>query len=207
MKKSACYLLGAAAGAMLLAQCTPGPSGNGTANAGMDKNEKSEAVLENIFARKSVRNYQKKTVSKDTLDLLVKAGMAAPTGMNRQPWEFVIFTDAQAKDVLADKLPYAKMLKEAPAAIVVVGNTESSKLWMEDCCAATENILLAAEALGLGAVWTAAYPYEERMEAIRSVLGIPDPYIPLCLIPIGYPEGEQQAKDKWKPEKIHYDKW
>ena len=74
MKKSVGYLLGAVAGSMLLAQCAPGPSGNGTANAGMDKNEKSEAVLENIFARKSVRNYQKKTVSKDTLDLLVKAG-------------------------------------------------------------------------------------------------------------------------------------
>lgn len=197
MKKIIAFLMSAAAGLMLLPGCAS-TSENCSA---------ADAVLDNIFARKSVREYENRAVSKDTLELLVKAGMAAPSGMNRQPWEFVVFTDVQGRNELAEKLPYAKMLKSAPAAIVVVGNTETSKLWVEDCCAATENILLAAEALGLGAVWTAAYPYEDRIGAIRAVLDIPEPYVPLCLIPVGYPAGEQTAKDKWTPDKVHYDKW
>lgn len=164
-------------------------------------------VLENIFARKSVRTFEDKTVSKDTLELIIKAGMAAPTGMNKQPWQFFVFSGKKEMAELSEKLPYAKMLKEAGAAIIVLGNPDISKLWYLDCSAATQNILLAVESMGLGAVWTAGYPYEDRMGAIKEALGVPDPWLPLCLIPVGYPKGEQKAKDKWDPAKVHFNVW
>lgn len=177
-------------------------------------------ALENIHARKSVRTYKLNSdntpvpVSLDTLKTIVRAGMAAPTGMNKQPWEFFIITrdnkSAHQNDpmsVLAEKLPYAKMLRNAGAAIVVLGNPQESKLWYLDCSAATQNILLAVESMGLGAVWTAGYPYPERINEIKEALSIPDPYIPLCVIPIGYPQGETKVKDKWKPERVHINNW
>ncbi len=168
---------------------------------------KKNTTLETIFNRKSVRLFSGKSISKDTLEMIVRAGMAAPTGMNRQPWDFVIVESKAEMEALAQKMPKARMLQSAGAAIVVVGNPEISKNWMLDCAAATENILLAVESMGLGAVWTAGWPYEERIADINSALNIPQPYVPLCLIPIGYPAGENTPKDKWKLEKIHYNKW
>ncbi len=175
-------------------------------------------AIENIHARKSVRSYKLNSdgsavpVSLDTLKTIIKAGMAAPSAMNRQPWEFFIITRdnkivPDPMTTLADKLPYAKMLRNAGAAIVVLGNPEVGKLWYLDCSAATQNILLAIESMGLGGVWTAAYPYPERIEEITKALNIPEPYVPLCLIPLGYPQGETKVKDKWKPERIHINKW
>lgn len=164
-------------------------------------------TLETIFSRKSVRTYTDQPVSVDDLMLLVKAGMAAPTGMNRQPWEFFIIQDKELMASLADKIPYARMLKEAQAAIVVMGNPEKSIYWYLDCSAAAQNILLAAESIGLGAVWTAGYPFEDRMETISKAIGIPKPFLPLCLIPIGYPKGEQTPKNKWDESKVHLNKW
>jgi nitroreductase len=164
-------------------------------------------TLETIFSRKSVRNYTDQPVSVEDLMMLVKAGMAAPTGMNRQPWEFFIIQDKALMASLADKIPYARMLKEAQAAIVVIGNPEKSIYWYLDCSAAAQNILLAAESIGLGAVWTAGYPFEDRMEIISKAVGIPKPFLPLCLIPIGYPKGEQIPKNKWDESKVHINKW
>jgi nitroreductase len=171
-----------------------------------------------LKTRKSVRNYKVNpngkaiSISRDTLEIIVRAGMAAPSAMNRQPWEFYIVTRgadgvSDPMDDMASKLPYAKMLKTAGAAIVVVGNPQVGNLWQHDCAAAAENILLAIESMGLGGVWTAAYPYEDRAGAVKNALGIPDPFQPLCVIPVGYPAGETKAKDKWKPEKVHYNKW
>ena len=164
-------------------------------------------TMETIFQRKSVRSYTEQPVTVETLTLLVKAGMAAPTGMNRQPWEFLVIQDKEVMAKLASDLPYAKMLKDAQSAIIVIGNPEKSTYWYLDCSAATQNILLAAESLGLGAVWTAGYPSEERMNVIASALSIPLPYRPLCLIPIGYPKGPQKPKDKWVETKMHFNKW
>jgi len=164
-------------------------------------------TLETIFSRKSVRTYTDQPVSVDDLMMLVRAGMAAPTGMNRQPWEFFIVQDKALMASLSEKIPYARMLKEAQAAIVVIGNPEKSVYWYLDCSAAAQNILLAAESMGLGAVWTAGYPYEDRMETIAKAVGIPKPYLPLCLIPIGYSKGEQKPKDKWVESKVHLNTW
>ena len=178
-----------------------------SSSAGAGVGSKGQSVVENIFERKSVRSFEERSVSKDTLELLVKAGMAAPSAMNRQPWSFYVSTDRVKMDTLSGRLPYAKMLKESAAAIVVLGNPEISRLWMYDCSACTQNILLAAEAMGLGAVWTAAFPYDDRVAAIKEVYAIPDPWMPLALIPVGYSKGEQQPKDKWDPAKVHYEVW
>ena len=168
---------------------------------------KSKAVLENIAERKSVRKYLNKSVEEDKIDAMVKAGMAAPSGMDRRPWEFVVVTDREALDSMAAKLPYAKMLTNAPLAIVVCGDTTRSSYWYLDCSAATQHGLLAAEALGLGAVWTAAYPYEDRIDVVRQNTGLPENIVPLCVIPIGYPDGPQKAKDKFDLQRVHRNKY
>ena len=168
---------------------------------------KTKAVLENIAERKSVRKYLNKSVEEDKIDAMVKAGMAAPSGMDRRPWEFVVVTDREALDSMAAKLPYAKMLTNAPLAIVVCGDTTRSSYWYLDCSAATQNVLLAAEALGLGAVWTAAYPYEDRIDVVRQNTGLPENIVPLCVIPIGYPDGPQKAKDKFDLQRVHRNKY
>ena len=168
---------------------------------------KSKAVLENIAERKSVRKYLNKSVEEDKIDAMVKAGMAAPSGMDRRPWEFVVVTDREALDSMAAKLPYAKMLTNAPLAIVVCGDTTRSSYWYLDCSAATQNVLLAAEALGLGAVWTAAYPYEDRIDVVRQNTGLPENIVPLCVIPIGYPDGPQKAKDNFDLQRVHRNKY
>ena len=168
---------------------------------------KSKAVLENIAERKSVRKYLNKSVEEDKIDAMVKAGMAAPSGMDRRPWEFVVVTDREALDSMAAKLPYAKMLTNAPLAIVVCGDTTRSSYWYLDCSAATQNVLLAAEALELGAVWTAAYPYEDRIDVVRQNTGLPENIVPLCVIPIGYPDGPQKAKDKFDLQRVHRNKY
>lgn len=171
------------------------------------------SALEIIHNRKSVRHFTDQEVSVEQLEILVKAGMAAPTARNLQPWAFVIVQDREILDALADSLPYAKMLNDAQAAIIVCGDMDKAAIdvdstyWVQDCSAATQNILLAAEGSGLGAVWTAAFPYPERMNPVINLLDLPENIRPLNVIPIGYPTGEDKPKDKWKPENLHWDTW
>ena len=170
-------------------------------------------TVKTIMNRKSVRAYSDAPVSEEQLMTLVKAGMAAPTAVDCRPWDFIVITDKAALKQLADALPYAKMAGRAAAAIVVAGDQkrqyggEGSSYWIMDCSAATENILLAAESMGLGAVWTSVFPEQDRIIATRKVLGIPDHVVPLNLIPIGVPAGETKAKDKFNPKQIHRDRW
>ncbi|MDD4150586.1 MAG: nitroreductase family protein [Bacteroidales bacterium] len=170
-------------------------------------------ALDVIHNRKSVRNFKDEPVTKEQLETIVKAGMAAPSARNLQPWAFVVVTDRQKLDDLAGVLPYAKMLLQAQAAIVVCGDMNKaatevdSAYWVQDCAAATENILLAVEALKLGAVWTATFPYQERMNPVIEILNLPNNIRPLNVIPIGVPTGEDKPKDKWKPENVHWEKW
>ncbi|MCE1246108.1 MAG: nitroreductase family protein [Firmicutes bacterium] len=173
----------------------------------------SNPAIEVIMKRKSVREYTAQPVSKEDLDILIRAGMAAPTAGNKQPWEFVVITDRKTLDKLADQLEYAKMLKDAKAAIAVCGVPKlsfpgkDSEYWIQDCSAATENILLAAEAINLGAVWTGVHPVQERIEAVRSTLNLPSDIIPLNVIAIGHPTGKEKPKNKYKPERIHWEKY
>lgn len=167
----------------------------------------TQDAMETIFARKSVRKYLPKPVEKEKVELLLKAGMAAPSGKDVRPWEFIVITDRATLDAMAAALPYAKMLKEAPMAIVVCGDTTKSSYWYLDCSAATQNILLAAEALGLGAVWTATYPYPERMDVVKEHTNLPDQVNSLCVIPVGYPAMPHSPKDKWDATRVHEGKW
>ena len=175
---------------------------------------KSEVVFQNILNRKSVRAYTDRAVSREQLDTLLRAAMAAPTGRDMRPWKFVVIDDKEALAALSEQLPYAKMLPEAAAAIVVCGDLsvtddkgQPSTNWTFDCSAATENLLLAAEAMGLGAVWTGVYPYEERQTAVSQALQLPEHIIPLNLIPIGYPKGDPQPKDKYNADNVHCNGW
>ncbi len=170
-------------------------------------------AIDVIHARVSVREYEpQRPVPAEMLDKLVRAGMAAPTAGNRQPWYFVTVTDRATLDKLGEH-PHGGMLKTAGAAIAVVGAPEeglrggAGQMWIQDCSAATENILVAVEALGLGAVWLGVYPVPERMAAVRETLGIPEGYDPLSLISIGWPQNKPAPKDKYKPEKIFTDRW
>ena len=175
-----------------------------------EKQDASQAVLDNIFARKSVRSYTDEAVSPEQVETLLKAAMAAPSGMNAQPWRFVVVREQATKDKLA--VGFNKMIAKAPVVIVVCGKTTGktggeNHNWTADCAAATENLLLAAEALGLGAVWTACYPYDDRMNPTIEALELPADVKPYCIVPVGHPAGKDKPKDKWKPENIHYEKW
>lgn len=171
----------------------------------------TQTVLHNILQRKSVRAYTDRAVSHEQLDTLIRAAMAAPTGRDMRPWHFIVLEGRHQLSPLAEQLPYAKMLAEAQAAVVVCGDMSvtdkegnPSRNWTFDCSAATENLLLQAEAMGLGAVWTGVYPYDERIEAVKQALHLPDHLIPLNVIPIGYPKGDPQPKDKYDPAKVEY---
>ena len=187
-----------------------------TGKAASDVSAKNATIV-TIMSRKSVRSYSDRKVTDEQIMTLLKAAMAAPSGRNVQPWRFVVLTDKNVMRGLSESLPYAKMLANAQLAIVVCGDTTyrnrktgeivPNNLWVDDCSAATENLLLAAESMGLGAVWTAAYPYPERYDAVRAALGLPDNIMPLCVVPIGYPSGDEKPKDKFKPENIHFNKW
>ncbi|MDI3526175.1 MAG: hypothetical protein PWR03_358 [Tenuifilum sp.] len=178
----------------------------------MNTSKNTGKTLDNILSRKSVRNFTGEPVSNELLEELARAGMAAPSARNLQPWAFIIVTERSVLDALAEGLPYAKMLFEAPAAIVVCGDLSKSGdspqgYWVQDCSAATQNILLAAEAMGLGAVWTGVYPRDERVKVVKDTLHLPDHIIPLNVIPVGYPKGEHHPKDKFTTENIHWQKW
>lgn len=174
------------------------------------KQETSEVVLNNILERTSVRSYLDKSIEEDKIEKLLRAGMAAPTAVNKQPWHFVVVTDKSLLQKLAKANPYAEMVARAPLAIVVCGDMTKAldgnarEFWVQDCSAASENILLAATGLGLGSVWTGTYPSEERCTAVSEVLGLPETLIPLNTIVIGYPDGEVTPKDKWQESNISY---
>ena len=172
-----------------------------------------KVIVECIMTRTSIRQYTDQTVSADTIETLLRAGMAAPTAVNKQPWHFVAITDREKLDGIATANTNAGMAKKAPLAIVVCGDMKKAlegparAFWIQDCSAATENILLAAHALGLGAVWTGLYPNEDRAKAVSELLKLPETIIPLCAIVIGYPAEQPQPKDKWLPENVSYNEY
>ncbi|MGA2958036.1 MAG: nitroreductase family protein [Thermodesulfobacteriota bacterium] len=166
----------------------------------MDQKE----VLDFICRRRSVRRFQKKAVPEETLTLLMKAAMAAPSGNNAQPWEFVIVRDSKIKEDLSRVHTWVYMAAEAPAAIVVMGD-KGSEWWADDCAAATENLLLAAANLGLGTVWCGIK--ENDAKTVRKILGAPDRLEVLCIIAIGYPAESPSPHTKYRKDKVHWDRF
>ena len=163
---------------------------------------------DNIFARRSVRKYEDRAVEESKIKILLEAGMAAPSGRNLKPWHFVAITDRKTLDLLAEAHPYGKMLFEATAAILVCGDIEiSPDYWIQDCSAATENILVAAAGSGLGTVWLGCHPREDRVAAIKGILDIPDEIGILSLIAVGYPGEKKEARTQYEEERVHREKW
>jgi len=172
--------------------------------------DNANSAIDNILTRVSVRAYQDKPVAAETIDTLLRAGMAAPTAVNKQPWHFIVVTDKATLEQISTLTPNARMAADAPLAIVVCGDLtkalerDARDYWVQDASAAVENILLAAHAMGLGAVWTGIYPIQDRCTTISGLFKLPDTMIPLATIVIGYPAETPAIKDKYKPENISY---
>ncbi|UCH32887.1 MAG: nitroreductase family protein [Candidatus Bathyarchaeota archaeon] len=164
--------------------------------------------MQSILARRSIRKYTAAVVSSDDIATLLEAAMAAPSASNRKPWHFIVVTKRETLDSLAKAHSYGKMLFAAPLCIVVCGDIRiSSRYWVQDCSAATENLLLATTALGLGAVWLGVHPRKERIIAVRNVLKIPMNIIPLNLISIGHPAEEKEPRTQFDSARIHRERW
>lgn len=168
--------------------------------------------MREISERVSTRAYADRPVGREQVETLLRAAMAAPSSKNQQPWHFVVIAERATLRALAAQLPYAKMLDTAPLAVVVCGDTtvhtgESAGSWVMDCSAATQNLLLAAQSLGLGTVWTGVYPYEARIATVREAAALPAHIVPLNVVAVGYPQKAEKPKDKWKPARIHYEQF
>ena len=165
-------------------------------------------LLETIFVRRSIRKYTEEPVSEADIKALLEAAMAAPSASNRKPWYYVVVTEREMLDRLAEIHPHGKMLFQATLCIAVCGGpTDSERFWVQDCSAATENLLLAAAALGLGAVWLGVYPREDRVAAVQRVLGIPEAIAPLNLISIGHPAEEKEPRTQYDEARVHRERW
>jgi nitroreductase len=161
-----------------------------------------------ILQRRSIRKYTSKNVDHARITALLKAAMAAPSASNRTPWHFVVINNRKQLDRLADTHPYGKMLYDAPLCIAVCGNTTTSELyWVQDCSAATENLLLAAVNLDLGAVWLGVFPRQERVNQVKNILQLPPQIIPLNLVSLGYPAEAKEARTQYSESHVHYNKW
>jgi nitroreductase len=162
-----------------------------------------------ILTRRSVRRYTQEEVSEETVEALLKAAMSAPTATG-EAWDFVVIRDRKLLDAVTGFHHHAKMLKEARVGIAVCGDPTREALkgrWPLDCAAATENILIAANALGLGACWVGIYPVEERMQGLRDLLSVPEHVVPLSIVSIGYPAEEKAPSSRYRPERVHHDRW
>ena len=165
-------------------------------------------LIQTIFARRSIRKYTLEPVSEGDIQTLLESAMAAPSASNRKPWQYVVVTERETIDALAEAHPHGKMLFDAPLCISVCGDlTEMERYWVQDCSAATENLLLAATALGLGAVWLGVYPREERVQAVRPILALPDHITPLNLISIGHPAEEKEPRTQFDDARVHRERW
>jgi nitroreductase len=163
--------------------------------------------LEIIFGRRSIRQYTGEPISERDLASLLEAGMAAPSASNRKPWHFVTVTDRAKLRALANAHPYGKMLANAAAAIAVCGDPSISEWWVQDCSAATENILVAANGLGLGGVWLGCHNRPEREKDVRDVLGIPVKIGVLSLISVGHPAEEKEGRTQYDAARVHENSW
>ena len=170
-------------------------------------------AIQNIFTRVSVREFTGEKISQAQIDTLLRAAMAAPSAINKQPWAFIVVTDEAIIAKLGEALPYSRCSNKPAIAIIPCGDLskaipgEMANFWINDVSAATENILLAAHAMGLGAVWTGLHPDMTRAKMVQEMLGLPEHIIPLCVVPVGVPAEHPDIKDKYVPGNIHYNAW
>lgn len=168
-------------------------------------------AIDAILGRRSIRRYEDRLVEPEKVEVLLRAAMAGPSAGNQQSWRFVVVTDRGQLDLLAEATPYSGMLKGAPLAIVVCGDTTSRKYpedyWVEDTSAAMENLLVAAHAIGLGACWLGYHPRQDRKDNAREILELPENIDTLGVASIGYPVEEKPPADRYDPGYVHHDRW
>jgi len=163
-----------------------------------------------VLSRRSIRKYTSEPVPDDVVERLLRAAMAAPSAGNQQPWQFVVIRDRATLTAITEVHPYSTMLPGAPAVILVCGDAASCKwpqMWEQDCAAATENLLIEAEVLGLGAVWLGVHPLEERVRGIRALLGMPDSVVPFAIVPLGHPAESKPPSDRYDEARVHHERW
>ena len=170
----------------------------------------SNPVIEAIIKRRSIRCYTGKDVEKSSIELLLKSAMYAPSARNEQPWHFIVIDNKELMEQIMKVHPYASMLSDASVAILICGDEKlelSKGYWPVDCAAATQNLLLAAYSLGLGAVWLGVYPRPERQVGIRKIFSLPTHVHPFSLVSIGYPAEEKSVPDRFKEQRIRWNRW
>ena len=163
--------------------------------------------MESIFHRVSVRKYQDRPVEREKTEALLRAAMQAPSACDQQPWEFYVVTDKEKLEALSHVSPYAGMTKDAPIAIVSAYRTQCRipAYAQIDLSIAMENLWLEADAQGLGGVWLGIAPLEERMRAVEQILDMPDTLRAFAVFPFGYPAEERPQRDRFYPDRIHWD--
>ena len=166
-------------------------------------------AIEAIMGRRSIRKYTDKKIPDETITNLLKAAMNAPSAHNKQPWQFIVVDDKAAMKQITEYHQYSKMLEEASHAIIVLADNsiQASDFWIHDCSAATENLLIAAHALGLGGVWLGVHPDPELIENTKKLFKVPDNVTPLGIISLGYPAEQKPPRENYNPERIHKNKW
>ncbi len=181
-------------------------------------NSKPKEMVQNetintIMTRVSVRQFTTEKPSDEQIDVLLRAAMAAPSAVNKQPWGFLVVDDPELLQKIGEQFPNSRVQNNAQVAIVPCGDLtlalegEAQDYWIQDVSAAVENLLLAAHSMGLGAVWTGLTPIKARAQQAADLLGLPEHIVPLCIIPVGYPAEQPEVKNKYKEENIHYNKW
>ncbi len=170
-------------------------------------------ALEAIQTRRSVRRFEEREISEEIVRKLLLAAMSAPSARNQQPWEFVVVNSRDVLDAIPDFSPYARMAAHAPLGILICGDTRdlpSPEFWVQDCAAATQNVLIAAHALGLGAVWTGVYsmdPTDRRVIGFIKLCRLPDGVVPLAFVVVGYPAEVPPPQNRFDPRKVHTNVW
>lgn len=176
----------------------------------MDSN--TNETLKTIYARRSIRTYENRPITDEQIKILLQAAMAAPSACAKDPWRFIVVKNLDTRQRIAQGLPNGKMLASAAVGLVVCGDTNAAHdqkegYMVQDCSAAVENILVAAESLKLGACWLGVYPREERMKHIRTLFCLPEPIIPLACIALGYPAEKKESQTRYNETYVHYEKW
>lgn len=213
MKKSIILM---AAAAMMFAACCNKQEAATEVNT-------ADVVMQNILNRKSVRSYNGEAIPDSVMENLLRAAMAAPSGRDLRPWQIVVMTDKSQYETVFEGNFNMQKFMESGAVIILCADTtftaptrdnpdgpavtQVNQMWRDDLGAVTENLLLAADAYGLGACWTACYPYPDRMDPIKKALQLPSTVVPYAVVPIGYHDGTTQPKDKWDPARVHYNRW
>ena len=167
-------------------------------------------LFEAIRSRRSIRAYDRQKVSDDAIEIILRAGMAAPSAGNEQPWEFLLIRNRQTLERISEAHPYADMVSHVPLAILVCCNLTRVRhrdFWIQDLAAATQNMLLAAHAMGLGSVWVGVHPREKRVTELRAVIALPDEIVPFAILPIGHPAEQRPPEDRYEEHRVYREEW